>query len=461
MNTSFFGELLQSIAERGRALIDRTRERRESAEQRSASLVELCEQLLSGRGEASGVALAREILQLYAELTSGPRIAFFEALATRFGPDHRKLDTAIAGWRNAPSDEAAVQVHRAAEPRRQELLRRLNLAPGGTAALVRMREQLLDALDRRDDLKVVDNDFIHMFSSWFNRGFLVLRRIDWSTPASVLEKIIRYEAVHRIRGWDDLRRRIDPPDRRCYAFFHPALVDDPLIFVEVALTREIPAAIEPILTVERDVIGPERATTAVFYSISNCQRGLTGVSFGHFLIKQVAEEIARETPKLSTFVTLSPAPNFAEWLKRERAAADSQVLSADDRIALANLDIPGWWESETTREPVKEPLLRAAAWYYLNARTRGDSPVDAVARFHLGNGARLERLNWLADTSERAISQAHGLMVNYLYDLEDIEKNHEAYAQQRTVVASKAVTSLARATARDLVPLSDVSPVFL
>ena len=456
MNTSFFGELLQSITERGRALLDRTRERRESAEEQYASLVELCEELLSGRGEASGVALAREILSHYAELTSGPRIAFFEALARRFGPDHGKLDAAIAAWRANPSDDTATRVHRAAEPRRQELLRRLNLAPGGTAALVRMREHLLDALNRRGDLKVVDNDFVHMFSSWFNRGFLVLRRIDWSTPASVLEKIIRYEAVHQIRDWNDLRHRIDPPDRRCYAFFHPALIDDPLIFVEVALTREIPSAIAPILTVQRDVITPDKASTAVFYSISNCQRGLSGVSFGHFLIKQVAEEIARETPKLSTFVTLSPAPNFAQWLARERANEQSQVISASDRAALANLDTVGWWQTEATREPVKEPLIRAAAWYYLHARTRNGSPVDSVARFHLGNGARLERLNWLADTSERAITQACGLMVNYLYDLEDIEENHEAFAQQRTVVASKAVTSLNKVPARDVVPLSDV-----
>jgi malonyl-CoA decarboxylase len=449
VNASFFGELLQTIAERGRALIDRTRERRESAEQRSASLVDLCDQLLSGRGEASGVALARAILEDYAELTSGSRIAFFEALATRYGSDHGKLETAIAAWRSSPSDQTAAQVHRAAEPRRQELLRRLNLAPGGTAALVRMREQLLDTVDRRADLDVVNSDFTHMFSSWFNRGFLVLRRIDWSTPASVLEKIIRYEAVHRIHGWDDLRRRIDPPDRRCYAFFHPALVDDPLIFVEVALTREIPAAIAPILAEQRDVIDSGKATTAVFYSITNCQRGLAGVSFGNFLIKQVAEEIAREIPRLTTFATLSPAPNFAAWLKRERGAEDSQALTAEDRAALANLDTPGWWQNEAVHEPMREPLIRAAAWYYLHARRPGGSPVDAVARFHLGNGARLERLNWLGDTSEQAIGQAHGLMVNYLYDLDDIEKNHEAYAQQRTVVASKAVTGLARAAPRE------------
>ena len=227
------------------------------------------------------------------------------------------MDQAVANWQAAPSDATAAEVHAASEPRRQELFRRLNLAPGGTAALVRMREQLMDALDhRRDDLAAVDDDFIHLFSSWFNRGFLVLRHIDWSTPAIVLEKIIRYEAVHEIRGWDDLRRRIDPPDRRCYAFFHPALVDEPLIFVEVALEREIPGAIAPVLASSRQqFVEPDKVRIAAFYSISNCQRGLSGVSFGNFLIKQVVEEIRRELPKLTTFVTLSPVPGFARWLR--------------------------------------------------------------------------------------------------------------------------------------------------
>ena len=278
VNTSFFGDMLQSIAERGRALIERTRDRREAAEQRSANLAHLCEDLLSGRGEASGVALAREILSRYGGLKTGPRIAFFEALATRFGPDRAKLSAAATAWLNSPSDVTASSVHRASEPRRLELFRRLNLAPGGTAALVRMREQLMDAVEHRDDLAVIDDDFLHLFSSWFNRGFLVLRRIDWSTPASLLEKIIRYEAVHEIRDWNDLRARIDSPDRRCYAFFHPALIDEPLIFVEVALTRGIPTAIDPILSAKRDRIEPERATTAAFYSISNCQRGRSVIS---------------------------------------------------------------------------------------------------------------------------------------------------------------------------------------
>jgi malonyl-CoA decarboxylase len=455
VNSSFFGEMLQTIAERGRSLIERTRDRRDVAEQRSASLIQLCEDLLSGRGEASGVALARDILERYGELTTGPRIAFFETLARGFGPDRNRLNAAATAWLGSPTETAASQLHRASEPRRLEFFRRLNLAPNGTGALVRMREQLLDAMDHREDLAVLDEDFLHLFSSWFNRGFLVLRRIDWSTPARILEQIIRYEAVHEIRDWNDLRARIDSPDRRCYAFFHPALIDEPLIFVEVALTRGIPDSISLILSSNGQKSDMERLTSAVFYSISNCQRGLTGVSFGNFLIKQVVEEVSREVPRLSTFVTLSPAPNFAEWLKRERARELSPALSEEGWAALAVLDRAGWWQDPAGIEAVREPLLHAAAWYYLRARTPRDLPIDSVARFHLGNGARLERLNFLADTSERALAQSHGLMVNYLYDLEDIEKNHEAYAQHHVIASAGAIRRLARGAAREVVPADE------
>ena len=453
--TTFFGDMLQSIAERGRALIERARDRRELAEQRSESLVQLCEDLLSRRGEASGVALAREILARYAELKIGSRIAFFEALATRFGPDRARLSAAATAWLSSPSDAGASKVHQASEPRRLELFRRLNLAPGGTAALVHMRAQLIDVLDHRDDLAVVDSDFLHLFSSWFNRGFLVLRKIDWSTPASLLEKIIRYEAVHTIRDWNDLRARVDSADRRCYAFFHPALLDEPLIFVEVALVRGMPTAIDPILSAKRAAVELERATTAVFYSISNCQRGLAGVSFGHFLIKQVVEEVQRDMPRLATFVTLSPVPNFAQWLKRERAARSPGALSEEDRAALSALDRPEWWSDAETAEAVHDPLIRAAAWYFLRARNQRGLPHDPVARFHLGNGARLERLNFLADSSPRALAQSHGLMVNYLYDLDHIEKNHEAYAQQQAVIAAGAINRLARAPSREMAPVEN------
>ncbi len=440
MNGAFFGDLLQTISDRGRKFLTR----RTNAVTRSADFVVLCEDVLSGRGEASGVALAREILNRYAALTIGPRTAFFEALAQRFGPDTARMDRAIAAWQADPNDVTAFEIHQAAEPRRQELFRRLNLAPGGTGALVRMREHLLDAMAHRRDLAVVDADFVHLFSSWFNRGFLVLRDIDWSTPANILEKIIRHEAVHKIRSWDDLRRRIDPDDRCCFAFFHPALNDEPLIFVEVALTAGIPSAIAPILAENRETLDATEVDTACFYSISNCQRGLAGVSFGNFLIKQVVEEISRDNPRLKTFVTLSPVPGFATWLKRERQSGLLRALTQEDLDALSALDTEGWWETEGTREALEEPLKRAAAWYLLHARNNRGLPADSVARFHLGNGARLERINYLADTSENGLQQSYGVMVNYLYDLDDIEKNHEAYAENRMVVAANPVKKLAR-----------------
>src|ERR1700753_3501954 len=337
MANAFFSDLLSTISERGRSLLRRgdATDGKEDA----SDLIELCEALLSGRGEATGTAMAREVLDRYHELDTNARLVFFETLARDFGPDRGKLAKAIEAWQAQPGDGNGSAVHFASEPRRQELIRRLNRAPHGTSDLVAMRADLLTHMDGRKDLAAVDRDVVHLLGSWFNRGFLVLRRIDWSTPANILEQIIRYEAVHEIRDWDDLRRRIDPADRRCYAFFHPALADAPLIFVEVALTETIPNAIAPLLAVDRKGVAIERARTAVFYSISNTQRGLGGISFGNFLIKQVVEELRRELPKLDTFVTLSPVPNFMQWLKR----ASDVPLSEEDRPLLERLDTPDWW----------------------------------------------------------------------------------------------------------------------
>jgi malonyl-CoA decarboxylase len=455
MNTSFFSELLQSIAERGRSLIERA-PRRPAGETRAASFVELCEELLSGRGEASGVAIAREILASYSKLKTGERIAFFEALLKSFGPDRKRLEHACRTYSSEPTDQNAAELLEAAEPRRQELIRRINLAPGATGDLVWMREHLLDALVRRKELELVDHDFVHLLSSWFNRGFLVLKRIDWSMPAIVLEKIIRYEAVHEIRSWDDLRTRIDPPDRRCYAFFHPTLVDEPLIFVEVALSRDMPDAIAPILQHDRTPLDPHEATTATFYSISNCQRGLGGVSFGNFLIKQVIEEISREFPKLTNFVTLSPVPGFHEWLANERRTEASNAFMPSDAHALSHLDEPDWHKNSGHIAELKPVLGALTAYYFLVARTPRGWPIDAVARFHLGNGARLDRINPMADLSEKGLAQSYGVMVNYRYRLEDIEKNHETYAANHEVVASSAVRKMLRADSKQtsLVPAS-------
>ena len=452
-NNSFFGDLLTTIAERGRSLLDRNG--RTSGATKAATLVDRSQDLLSGRGEASGVALAADILDRYARMKTGERIAFFESLLQTFGPDTARLEAAIAAYGADPSEAAISELHRASEPRRQELFRRFNMAPGATARLVHMREDLMDALQLRKDLGPVDRDFGHLFSSWFNRGFLVLRRIDWSTPANVLEKIIRYEAVHEIKDWNDLRARVDSPDRRCYAFFHPALVDEPLIFVEVALMRETAAAIAPILDQTRAPLDPGTATTAIFYSISNCQRGLGGVSFGNFLIKQVVEEISREIPSLSTFVTLSPVPAFRAWLDGERANEASSVLTASDRETLALLDEPDWAEREEARTALTPVICALAAHYFLTARSAKGKPLDPVARFHLGNGARLERINPMGDLSPKGLAQAAGLMVNYRYVLPDIEKNHEAFAGKGEIVASSAVKKLLRAESapRALVPV--------
>jgi malonyl-CoA decarboxylase len=444
MNTSFFQDMLGEIAERGRSLIERSamvpamsRVGWRNAP-KSASIAELAHALLSGRGEASGVALAKQVLDLYAGLSDEERTEFFRLLARDFAPDPERIRAAWAEYEASQSPASLQALLRAVEPPRQELFRRLNLAPGGTRALVAMRQALL-AEAGSEDFASVSDDLEHLFHSWFNRGFLMMQRIAWSSPADILERIIRYEAVHTIQGWDDLRRRVQPPDRRCYAFFHPSLVDEPLIFVEVALTREIPGSIQEVLADERESLAPERATTAVFYSISNCQPGLRGISFGNFLIKQVVEDLCRDIPSLKSFVTLSPVPGFGRWLSRVAADADGAGLPGFDASRLALLDNPDWHRDPALAAELRPVILGLASAYFLRIKGGKGQPIDPVARFHLGNGARLERLNWLGDTSPKGLRESAGLMVNYLYDLGTIEAHHEAYANQGTVAASNPV----------------------
>ena len=440
INVSFLQDLLTTVAEQGRqylpsALVGPQRE----------GIGELARALVSGRGEASGVAIARELLDRYRSLGAEDRKAFFRLVADDFKPDAEAVRLAAQAYIEAPGEAALLHLREAVESPRQEFFRRLNLAPGATAEIVAMRRDLL-RLHKEPGIAAVDEDMAHLFASWFNRGFLVLRRIDWQTPAAILEKIIRYEAVHEIQGWEDLRRRLEPADRRCFAFFHPSLIDEPLIFVEVALTRDVPGHIQDLIGgggphAAEAVVSP---TTAVFYSISNCQEGLRGISFGNFLIKQVVEELAREQPQLKTFVTLSPVPHFARWLDRAVADEAARVVTDQDRVALQMLGDPGWIDDPEEADALKPTLLALAANYFLQARSHDKRPVDPVARFHLGNGARLERINWLGDVSEKGLREGHGLMVNYLYELKDIERNHEAYANEGEVVASRAVKALLR-----------------
>ena len=422
ISSSILNDLVARIAEAGRSLT------LGSAAQADDPIT-LCERLLTGKGEATGLAIAQQVLDAYAALDAPARVDFFQEMEKRFGVDGEALEHAVAAWR-AEGPTAARALHFASEPRSQELIRRLNRAPGGTQALVGMRADLLEIAREDPSLRPLDTDFQHLLASWFNRGFLELRRIDWSTSAAVLEKIIAYEAVHEIAGWGDLRRRVAAADRRLYAFFHPALGDDPLIFVEVALTADLPDAIGPILAEDHPPLDPRKATTAVFYSISNCQKGLRNISFGNFLIKQVVEELRREFENLTTFVTLSPVPGMRRWARAEAENAEG-ALSAEQQALVARLEEEGDGDAAKSDE-----LFGLAALYLLRAQGTRGGALDPVARFHLGNGARLQRINLVADMSARGQANAWGVMVNYLYDLK--EYREEITRPMPTTAASPA-----------------------
>ena len=407
--------LWSSIADRGRPYADVPA----ASEPPAARARQLAAALLSGRGEASGAALARELLRVLADLPAAERLAFCGHVASHFLPDGEALKVAATAYLADPSPATTSRLAHAVEPPRQELLRRINQGQGGTAALVGLRKELLAALRTTPELAALDTDLRHLFASWFNRGFLELRRIDWNTPAAVLEKLIAYEAVHEIDGWSDLRRRL-AADRRCFAFFHPALPGEPLIFVEVALTQGLAAAVQPLLAPDTDDAAQRAraaaADTAIFYSISNCQEGLRGISFGNFLIKQVVEDLKTELPQLTRFATLSPVPGFRRWLAGQESPPD----------------LP----EGVPPEALREALLRLCATYLTEQAT------DPVARFHLGNGARLERINWHGNIAPRGLAESAGIMDNYLYDPDSIEANHEAFARASSVARAPGVDAL-------------------
>ncbi len=426
---SYFQDLLSSLFERRAS---------SSAKPDARDMLDLCNSLLSDTGEVSGLQTGSALLAKYSLADEQQKLAFFQSLASDFDIDTEALTERTGEYAADRSAGNLTRLLEVAEPRRQELLRRLNGVPGGTERLVRMREDLLQILDEDTSLTRVDVDFEHLFSSWFNRGFLVLRPIDWTTPAHILEKIIKYEAVHAIDSWDDLRRRLQPPDRRCFAYFHPAMPNEPLIFVEVALTASIAGSIQAVLAENRAPVHPEDAAAAIFYSISNCQKGLRGVSFGNFLIKQVATDLASSLPNIKTFITLSPIPGFMSWLQGLAKANPDSAEAALYTIA-----------GELTRENADEVppdvvagLKSLAARYFLQEQRAKGGPIDPVARFHLGNGASLRTIHWMGDRSQNGLRSSAGMMANYLYDLKSVDANHEAYSRDGTVIASREVTSL-------------------
>ena len=410
-------------------------------------------------GEVLARAQAAGIASVYLGLSQTGRARFFEILATEFGVERAAADRAIARYQEATgeADKLAAEraLRRALVSPGMRLLTKFNALPEGTRFLIDMRADLL-ALDSQDPhLQALDADFRHLLATWFDVGFLRRARLTWDSPASLLEKIIAYEAVHEIRSWQDLHHRLDG-DRRCYAFFHPALPDEPLIFVQVALVDGLAGQIAPLLDETGPSMPPARADTAIFYSITNTLYGLRGISFGNFLIKQVVDDLARDLPNLRQFATLSPMPRLRAWLedeppgawldlRQERALLAAVPAARDVSAALAD---PSWTRDSAVVAMLEEPLVRAAA-RYLTVRGADGLPIDPVARFHLGNGARIERINWLADRAPRRLAQSAGLMVNYLYDRSEIEQNHEAFASRQLITVAPAIHDLLKGGAED------------
>lgn len=455
MKNQWFRNIIDSIADRGRELLGL-----DNQQASTQNLYDLCQRLLAGRGEASGIALSQEILRLYRDMLDADKLAFFELLAEKFEPNLEKILSVVAKYQHSHAPEDLIELNAVVEAPRQELFRRLNMAPNGTGSLVALRADLLAQLKTHPALIAVDADLKHILSSWFNRGFLQLRNIDWTSPAYILEKLINYESVHEIRGWDDLRRRLIK-DRRCFAFFHPAMPDEPLIFIEVAFVRGLSGKIHMLIDPSAPELDPKQADTAIFYSINNTQRGLRGISFGNFLIKQVLTEVTTELPWIKVSSTLSPVPSFAsalqQWLREDTDSPKhlrfndicqrhSTTLSKlatqygiDPHLALPASLQTLLQNSSALNNPALSPLLSELALCHLTTLDANGRLADPVATFHLSNGARLERINTHADMSAPGIASSYGVMVNYLYDLKDVETNHEAFVSQGKIMLSDAL----------------------
>jgi malonyl-CoA decarboxylase len=378
--------------------------------------------VMSTTGEVSSIAFAGHLLDLIEAETEDGLDEYLSYLLKEYDIDTDSLLKNVEAYSRDKNSTNLGLIGNSSEPRWIELFRRLNATPGGTHRLIKLRERIKTLLnDGREHLKTLDAGLLKLFKYWFNSSFLVLEKIDWSTPANVLEKIIEYEAVHEINSWDDLRARLAPNDRQCFAFFHPLIPEDPLIFVEVALTNQIPESIESVIKIDRDEIEYKQINTAVFYSISNCQDGLAGISFGNFLIKKVAHKLKQEISTLDKFVTLSPVPGLMRWMENKAPVTYENCINKIDD---------------------DENLLKKTFLYLTESNREDNLPNDPVARFHLGNGAILHKINLNGDPSEKGMAQSHGIMINYLYDLDIVEKNHELFFKNKEVVLSGELKSL-------------------
>lgn len=409
-----------------------------------AGLSDFCRRLVARRNDPIGTARAAQFTQAYRTLTAEQRGIFFDHLLEDYAPDPARIIAAARAYEENPGFKTHRALAKAVEAPRQNLFRSINMAPRGTSTLVKMRQHMLElSTPQRVRLRAVEHDLKEVLRSWFHRGFLHLRRVDWDSSASLLEKIITYEAVHQIQTFEDLRRRLKA-DRRCFAFFHPSMPDEPLVFVEIALTQGIAREIQPLLARDSQVADEQDIDTAMFYSINNCQTGLRGISFGGFLIKQVVQELRQELPQLTTFATLSPVPGFRSWLGQQSGgpASASPIGRRAARIRQMLQEREDWFHDAEMRQTLRLPLMRLCSHYLLDEKLDG-WPIDAVARFHLGNGAALEHMNWLADTSPPGLERSAGIMVNYVYDLQQIEKRHDQYVSNGEIAASEEIRQLA------------------
>ena len=420
------------IAQRGRQFLEG------ASPARRRDVAASCHNLLRERGEASSLVVAADILAHIAGASAPQTERFLTMLAREFAPDPAAVAAAARSWLDSPSATALAALTEAVEPPRQELFRRLNMVPGGTSALVELRADLLHLLPARPDLAPVDADLKHLLSSWFNRGFLGLEEITWQTPADILERLTGYEAVHEMRGWKDLRGRL-AADRRCFAFFHPALPREPLIFVEVALTHGLPASVDPLISIDRQVLDPANADAAIFFSISSAQAGLRGISLGSFLIKQVMGQLARDFPQIKTYATISPMRQFAAALRSTAKPGGFTAERMQRLVGDAAGQVRRCLDSDELPPESHDASMSLVGLAYLTKVKSGSSVADPVAHFHLSNGARIERVNPRADVGKYAAASC-GLMVNYVYDASKLEVNHERYVEHGQIAVASALT---------------------
>jgi malonyl-CoA decarboxylase len=422
-------EIISSIADVGQKLFKKTELKKDDIE----TIISLCDDLISNKGAAFGITVARDITDLYQTLSPENKLLFFKKINEKYKPSHTKVTEAIENYQKTQNDKNLYKLFITSEGKRRELFKRMNMAPNGISTIVSLREDLLKILDENKDLVPLDDDLRELFKSWFNPGFLKLAKITWETKAAVLEKIMKYERVHEIKDMDELKRRLGE-DRRFFSYFHPALEDEPIIFVQVALTNGLGRSIQEITKPRLD--GDQKYDSATFYSISNCQEGLSRVTLGNFLIKRVVFEIQEELPNIKHFGTLSPIPGFRDWFSYLEDVKIKNILGDVPIENISFLKSSDLKVGDPRIVANKVAITKLVAHYLMNEKNHKQLPINDVCRFHLGNGAIIDDIIINANVSEVGLNRSFGVMVNYLYELKNIEKNHEEYINNKTIIIS-------------------------